>query len=273
MDIHIDFLKNKYNNSVILPVTGGGTNELYIVSRNGETKLVKIAGICSEDILNEYNALQLLSEKNETPKVYDLFYIGNRAGIEMEFIKGKNMLDILLGLNEKENIYLNFKRLGEILSRLHSRLHSRHLRNVNIVKKAAVFDADSFWEIDYVPRELLNEAVSVLKSVKLNDNELILTHGDFGYHNMLITEDGMIKVIDWEFAELNHPLNDIASVFFWTHLHFKEDAEERCKHFINAYTENMPIRNDELLMPFCVYKVLFIMRRTLNLHDYVKKNG
>ncbi|NLC69594.1 MAG: phosphotransferase, partial [Clostridiaceae bacterium] len=38
--------------------------------------------------------------------------------------------------------------------------------------------------------------------VKLNDNELILTHGDFGYHNMLITEDGMIKVIDWEFAEL-----------------------------------------------------------------------
>lgn len=65
----------------------------------------------------------------------------------------------------------------------------------------------------------------------------------------------------------------ILPVYFWTHLHFKEDAEERCKHFINAYTENISVKNNELLMPFCVYKVLFIMKRTLNLPDYVKRMG
>ncbi|NLO83784.1 MAG: hypothetical protein GX094_12135 [Clostridiales bacterium] len=46
MGIPIDFLNKKYMNSVIEPVTGGGTNELYTVSCNGKIKLVKIAGIC-----------------------------------------------------------------------------------------------------------------------------------------------------------------------------------------------------------------------------------
>jgi len=61
MDKPTDFLSEKYKNYVITPVTSGGTNELYMISRNDETRLVKIAGINSEDIVNEYNALQLLS--------------------------------------------------------------------------------------------------------------------------------------------------------------------------------------------------------------------
>jgi len=57
MDIPIDFLKKKYKNSVIESITGGGTNELYTISHNDETILVKIVGLSSEDIVNEYNAL------------------------------------------------------------------------------------------------------------------------------------------------------------------------------------------------------------------------
>lgn len=72
---HGDYLMEKYKNCVITPVTVGGTNELFTVSRDSETRLVKVTGISSEDIVNEYNALQLLSEANETPKVYDFFYI------------------------------------------------------------------------------------------------------------------------------------------------------------------------------------------------------
>ena len=145
------------------------------------------------------------------------------------------------------------------------------MNNINTLRKASFSDPDSFREIDYVPRELLDKAIDMIGSIKLNDNDFILTHGDFGYHNTLITEDQLIKLVDWEFAELNHPLNDIACLFFWIHLHFKENAEERCRHFINAYRENLSVSNEELLMPFCVYKVLSIMKRTLKLPDYVKK--
>lgn len=122
-----------------------------------------------------------------------------------------------------------------------------------------------------MPGRLLDKAEAIMKKIKLNDSELILTHGDFGYHNTILTEDGKTKVIDWEFAELNHPMNDIANVFFWTHLHFREDAKERCSRFISAYEEKMPVRDKELLMPFCIYKVLFIMKRTVNLPEHVKK--
>jgi|GEM_PF-880374 len=272
MDMTMDCLREKYKNCVITPVTGGGTNELYAVSRNGGTRLVKVAGISSEDTVNEYNALQLLAEANETPKVYDLFYIGHRAAIEMEFIRGRNMLDLILEQNDRQNIYLYFEKLGRVLSNLHSqRLTGAGTSRKGIeVRSNTVNDFESFLEIDYVPREILNEAVGMLKRIRLRDDESILTHGDYGYHNVLIAEDGTAKVIDWEFAELNHPLNDIANVFFWTHLHSSEDAKERCRRFISAYAENAPIRDEGLLMPFCVYKVLLIMKRTLNLPDHVK---
>lgn len=273
MDKPTDFLSEKYKNCVITPVTGGGTNELYMISRNDETRLVKIAGINSEDIVNEYNALQLLSEAKETPKVYGLFYIGQRAAIEMEFIRGRSMLDLILEQNDRQNIYFYFEKLGRALSNLHSQYlsNANAVRKGNVIRKFAVPDTEDLLEVDYVPRELLDEAVSILKSIKLNDCDLILTHGDFGYHNTIIAEDGTAKLIDWEFAELNHPLNDIANIYFWTHFHSKEDAEERCRHFISAYAENAPVRDEDLLMAFCIYKVLSIMKRTLNLPDHVKK--
>jgi len=92
MNISIpEFLKTKYNESNICHMTGGGTNELYLVSNESMTRLVKIAGLNSDDIVNEYNTLQLLSEMSVVPKVYELFYIGERDGIEIEFIKGKSM--------------------------------------------------------------------------------------------------------------------------------------------------------------------------------------
>jgi len=43
----MDFLCKKYNCCAMNPVTGGGTNELYTISRNNETILVESAGICS----------------------------------------------------------------------------------------------------------------------------------------------------------------------------------------------------------------------------------
>jgi len=96
MDDILEFLKEKYNGSDVNPLNGGGTNRSFTVYRNGETTLVKVTGISSEDIVNEYNTLQLLSATKISPKVYNLFYIGERACIEMEFIKGKSMLEIIL---------------------------------------------------------------------------------------------------------------------------------------------------------------------------------
>jgi hypothetical protein len=41
---------------------------------------------------------------------------------------------------------------------------------------------------------------------------------------------------------------------------------------MNAYMEKSGLSiNYDLLMPFCLYKVLFIMKRTLGLPDFVKK--
>jgi aminoglycoside phosphotransferase (APT) family kinase protein len=84
------------------------------------------------------------------------------------------------------------------------------LRSVDDPVAAALRDA----------RELMDELPSVhaaaaLAYRKLRDDpppgrEVVLTHGDFRTGNFLVGPSGLSAVLDWEFARLSHPADDIA---------------------------------------------------------------
>src|SRR4029450_13089391 len=42
------------------------------------------------------------------------------------------------------------------------------------------------------------------------DMELVVTHGDWRIGNLVVDEDGLVAVLDWEFAHLADPVEDVA---------------------------------------------------------------
>jgi len=96
----------------------------------------------------------------------------------------------------------------------------------------------------------------------------VLTHGDYGAHNVLVTETSAVSVIDWEFGEWNHPLNDVASVHFWTHLHFPKTARERCRWFLEGYESQHRLTfSADLLRDYCIYRIWVILLRARGVPD------
>jgi aminoglycoside phosphotransferase (APT) family kinase protein len=42
------------------------------------------------------------------------------------------------------------------------------------------------------------------------DHELVVTHGDWRIGNLVVSEEGLVSVLDWEFAHLADPAEDVA---------------------------------------------------------------
>lgn len=58
--------------------------------------------------------------------------------------------------------------------------------------------------------ELTREAIAWLRSNLPTPRRLCLVHGDFGPHNALIHEGSINALVDWEFAQISDPLQDVA---------------------------------------------------------------
>ncbi|OCC23726.1 hypothetical protein MB02_11255 [Croceicoccus estronivorus] len=53
----------------------------------------------------------------------------------------------------------------------------------------------------------------LLANVPESDIVATLVHGDIGFHNMLLDEGELVAVLDWEFAHIGHPGEDLAYAF------------------------------------------------------------
>ena len=93
----------------------------------------------------------------------------------------------------------------------------------------------------------------------------MLTHGDYGSHNILFAEHDNITVIDWEWVEWFHPLVDIAWTCWNTKLHYPNVADRLNQTFISAYQTIRPITctNDEI-KTYSLYKLWSILKKVQN---------
>jgi len=77
-----------------------------------------------------------------------------------------------------------------------------------------------------------------------------LTHGDYRRRNIFITEDGDVKVIDWEFAGTNLIYWDLA-IFIgdMRHQRYHKIHDLDDSDFLEAYTRNVSLTDEEI--SFC----------------------
>jgi thiamine kinase-like enzyme len=260
-------LKEKYGDFILVRLTGGYTNETFLLNGIHPPLVVKVTNKFNEDIENEINCLNLTQGTGVTPKIYELIKTDAIQIIVMEYRKGINGQSILDNNDLKRTKEL-YKSLGESLAKfIHSRKYNFTSRGI---KESNINGLNL--NLDFVPEVLIKKSKEILQYINDVKEEWVLTHGDYGIHNVLYTTSNTLSVLDWEWAEWANPITDIAWVFWFTKLHYSKYADTLNLIFIEEYKINNPVHlSPEILRAYSVYKVWKVLNRVKNAPQAVQE--
>lgn len=109
---------------------------------------------------------------------------------------------------------------------------------------AWIDEAVAAWEPLNMPSTVYETAFDWLrKNAAINDKApRTLVHGDYGLNNLLIDNDKVSTILDWEFAHVGNPAYDLG------YFYFQAKSLGPWEHFLEAYGKaGMPIPNEEQL--------------------------
>jgi aminoglycoside phosphotransferase (APT) family kinase protein len=256
------YLQDKYKYGDFTPVrlTGGYTNETFLLNGTYPLLVVKVANSFNEDIQNEINCLNITQETGVVPKIYDLIETNDLQIIVMEYREGTNGQSILdnRDLERAKELY---KSLGESLAKsIHSKKYNF---TSNGIKECNLHQLNL--NLDFVPEALIKKSKEILQKINDPKEEWVLTHGDYGMHNVLYTDNNTLTVLDWEWSEWANPLTDIGWVCWFTKLHYPEYANILTHLFIEEYKIYNPVHlSPEILKAYCLYKVWKVLHKIKN---------
>jgi aminoglycoside phosphotransferase (APT) family kinase protein len=189
---------------------GGASKEAWAVEADGERLLVRRAGggVIHEGTLsleNEFHVLEAALEagvKVPRPVAY-LGELGGREAFAMELVEGETIgrrivrdpppgLDVDLA-EELAKIHaipterLPFLASGDVLERFEHELDS-------VDEPHPAIEYGLWWLREHRPEPIAD----------------VVSHGDFRLGNVAVSERGLAYVLDWEFAHLSDPREDVS---------------------------------------------------------------
>jgi aminoglycoside phosphotransferase (APT) family kinase protein len=189
---------------------GGASKEAWAVEAGGERLLVRraLGGVIHEGTLsleNEFRVLEAAVEagvKVPRPVAY-LGELGGREAFAMELVEGETIgrrivrdppagLEIQLA-EELAKIHaiplerLPFLRSGDVIERFEDELDS-------VGEPRPAIEYGLWWLREHRPEPLAD----------------VVSHGDFRIGNVVVSERGLEYILDWEFAHLSDPREDVA---------------------------------------------------------------
>jgi aminoglycoside phosphotransferase (APT) family kinase protein len=252
-----EHLTAKYGNFELERLTGGYTNETFLLTSESQPPLViKLANTFNKDIENEINCLKLTQATGVTPKIYDVIKTDDFQIIVMEYRDGRNGQSILDN-NELERAKELFQSLGESLAK---NIHSIKCKKDAGIRLCNLAELNLY--LDFVPESLIRNSKEILQQINDSKEDWVLTHGDYGVHNVLYTESNTLTILDWEWAEWANPLTDISWVCWFTGFHYPEYAEVLNPLFLEEYKKHNPIHiTSQSLKAYNVFKVWKILHK------------
>lgn len=214
----------------IIPINDGCRTTNYIIETNEYKKkyILKIFFPMEQDYKKEIKLLTKLRECQTmpVPKVYKLSNheaIQNREYAIYEYIDGKN---IRQAISDGYILGENFVRdVARSLAKIHSyKFDKAGFLDENLNIKKELLPLTSLYENfmgdrakkrlgETVVDKIINIVIKNEKTLVELDKDIRLVHGDFQGTNILVKDNKLAGILDWEFAMAGHPLADIGQFF------------------------------------------------------------
>jgi aminoglycoside phosphotransferase (APT) family kinase protein len=193
---------------VLLP--GGASKEAWAVDAGGERLLVRRAGggVIHRHTLSLRHEFEVLSAAHEAgvkaPR--PVAYIEDLAGREafvMKRLEGETIGRRIVRMPVPEYLPL---QMAEELAKIHALPPER----LPFLEQATIDRLVE--ELDTVgqPHPAIELGLWWLREHAPPPRAPVVVHGDFRIGNLVIGEDGLVGVLDWEFAHLDDPARDLA---------------------------------------------------------------
>lgn len=203
-------------------VQGGSTprRRPLLLRRNGQSAATE------SNRETEYRLLRILHEAGlPVPEPYWLDAEGvhfGRPGFIMERCGGRAHLEVLLDHNVNGFDVVTRLRLAQELTDLMARIHALDWRSLGIgevleepkvsaaqARLTMIVEELERWQLEPMPE--FAEAIDWLERNMPPSRPPVLTHGEFRSVQALVGDDGrLVAMLDWEFARLSDPLDELA---------------------------------------------------------------
>src|SRR3954471_10432508 len=195
-------------------LAGGASKEAWSVDADGEKLLVRRAavGVIHKHTLSlqdEFAVLEAAYEADvKAPR--PITYLPDLAGREafvMERLEGETIGRRIVRKEELEHArFLLPVQMAEELAKIHGIARER----VPFLEESRL--ERMIEELDEVgePHPAIELGLWWLRENRPAAREPVVVHGDFRIGNLVVGEDGLVGVLDWEFAHLDEPVRDLA---------------------------------------------------------------
>ena len=187
---------------------GGASKEAWAVRAGGRPLIVRRAGVgvihqgtlTLEREFHVLEAMHAAGVRVPEPVAY-LGLVEGREAFAMERVEGETIgRRIVRGEHPGLPV-----ELGHELARIHDVPPLPFLEEVDVLERFLV-------ELDTVgePHPAIEFGLQWLRGRLADSGERVFLHGDWRVGNLVVGPDGLVSVLDWEFAHVGDPLDDLA---------------------------------------------------------------
>lgn len=230
----------------------GVTNDNYKINSGNESFVFKIYNFKTNSEVNEeVMLLSKLSEHNyPSPRL-----LSENTGVFVGEYNGKPciMYSFIGGVISDKWSNSALFQIGTLLGQMHVLLAElkpgkrRFTRDYEAMKKFARSGAKRFYDAHYDGADkLLNFVESELNSISIPDDlPLGYTHEDVKPENVLLINDNVVGILDFDLLYYGALLSDITTTIIWACFAKEEIDTERTETFISGYQSERLLSNAE----------------------------
>ena len=283
-----DYVPNAGKIKAIEQFKGGQSNPTYkiiteskdlVLRRKPPGKLLPSA----HAVDREYKVITALYETDvPVPKTYGLCENDDVAGTAffvMDFLDGDLFWDPMIPSMTNTDRTEIYKNKNKTLAKLHSVDYKKigledYGKPGNYVARQVSRWSKQYRASETDNIEAMNNLIDWLPKNIPDDDETTIVHGDYRLDNMILKNNEVIGILDWELSTLGHPIADFSyhclswrtQEAFWDQAKLKELGIPSEKEYMEMYCENSGkdlSNNWEFYMAFNMFKIAGILQGIL----------
>ena len=231
----------------------------------------------------EYKVITALYETDvPVPKTYGLCENDDVAGTAffvMDFLDGDLFWDPMIPSMTNTDRTEIYKNKNKTLAKLHSVDYKKigledYGKPGNYVARQVSRWSKQYRASETDNIEAMNNLIDWLPKNIPDDDETTIVHGDYRLDNMILKNNEVVGILDWELSTLGHPIADFSyhclswrtQEAFWDEAKLKKLGIPSEKEYMEMYCENSGkdlSKNWEFYMAFNMFKIAGILQGIL----------